>query len=99
MIKISIQKEVGQFAENKDIARTLRTKIIIPSLSKGKPVEIDFLGVEGVTQSFIHALIAEPIRKFRDEALEKLAYKHCTDNVKEIIKAVYEYLQESMDAE
>ena len=98
-IKISVRKEAGDFAENKDIAKTLRTKVIIPNLVKGDMVEISFLGVSGVTQSFIHALIAEPIRKFKDKALEKLAYKDCTDNVKEIIKTVYEYLQESMEDE
>ena len=70
-MRISIQKQAGQFAENKDIARKLRTEIIIPNLSRDNIVEIDFSGVDGVTQSFIHALIAEPIRKFKDKALEK----------------------------
>lgn len=96
-IKINIRKEAGDFAENKDVAKELRTEIIIPNLSKDNVVEIDFVKVSGVTQSFIHALIAEPIRKFGDKALEKLLYKNCTDNVKEIIKTVYEYLQESME--
>ena len=98
-IKINIQKEAGDFAENKDIAKKLRTEIIIPNLFKDNVVEIDFVGVSGVTQSFIHALIAEPIRKFKNKALEKLFYRNCMDNVKEIIKTVYEYLQESMENE
>jgi len=99
IIKINIKKEAGQFAENKDIARKLRTEVIIPNLSKGNTVEIDFFEVEGVTQSFIHGLIAEPIHKFRNDALDKLLYKNCIDNVKEIIRTVYEYLQESIDSE
>ena len=96
-IKINIQKEAGDFAENKDVAKKLRTQLIIPNLSNGNNVEIDFFGVGGVTQSFIHALIAQPIHKFKGKAMEKLLYKNCNDNVKEIIKTVYEYLQESME--
>ena len=96
-IVIKIKEKAGDFAENKDVAKKLRTEIIIPNLAEGKIVQIDFLGVSGVTQSFIHALVAEPIRKFNGVALEKLEYKNCVTNVKEIIKTVYEYLQESMN--
>src|SRR3989344_1668898 len=96
-IVIKIKEKAGDFAENKDVAKKLRTEIIIPNLAEGKIVQIDFLGVSGVTQSFIHALVAEPIRKFNGVALEKLEYKNCVKNVQEIIKTVYEYLQESMN--
>ena len=49
--------------------------------------------------SGIHALISEPIRRFRDVALEKMRYKNCSDVVKEVIKTVYEYMQESLDSD
>ena len=94
---IRIQCVVGDFAENKDVAKELRTSKIIPALSRGEVVTLDFFGVSGTTQSFIHALISEPMRQFGDEAIEKLQYKNCSDVVKEVIKTVYEYMQESLD--
>lgn len=85
--------------ENKDIAKELRTNEIMPALSNGKTVELDFHGVSGTTQSFIHALLSEPIRQFRDAALDNLEYSHCSGAVQEVVKTVYDYLQESLDDE
>lgn len=97
-IIIKIKDLVGDFAENKDVAKDLRITKIIPTLADGKVVVLDFSGVSGTTQSFIHALISEPIRQFRGMALEKIHYKNCSDVVKEVIKIVYEYMQESLDS-
>jgi hypothetical protein len=97
-IIIKIKDLAGDFAENKDVAKDLRNTKIMPALAEGKEVVLDFSGVSGTTQSFIHALISEPIRQFRDGALEKMHYKNCSDVVKEVIKTVYEYMQESLDS-
>lgn len=98
-INIKIKDFVGDFAENKDVAKDLRITKIMPTLKEGKDIVLDFSGVSGTTQSFIHALISEPIRQFRDVALEKMRYKNCSNVVKEVIKTVYEYMQESLDSE
>lgn len=98
-ILIKIKNLAGEFAENKDVAKELRVTKIIPALEKGEVVVLDFSGVSGATQSFIHALISEPIRQFHDVTLEKIEYKNCSDVVKEVIKTVYEYMQESLDSE
>ena len=76
----------------------LRAKQIINGSSDPIGVVLDFSGVSGTTQSFIHALISEPIRRFRDVALEKIHYKNCSDVVKEVIKTVSEYMQESFNS-
>lgn len=96
---IKIKNLVGGFAENKDVAKDLRITKIMPTLADGREVVLDFSGVSGTTQSFIHALISEPIRRFRDVALDKISYKNCSDVVKEVIKTVSEYMQESLDSE
>jgi hypothetical protein len=96
---IKVKDLVGDFAENKDVAKELRVSKIIPTLMNDKEVVLDFSGVSGTTQSFIHALISEPIRLFRDVALEKIYYKNCSNVVKEVIKTVSEYMQESLDSE
>ena len=96
---IKIKNLVVDFAENKDVAKDLRITKIMPTSADGRDIVLDFSGVSGTTQSFIHALISEPIRRFRDVALEKIHYKNCSDVVKEVIKTVSEYMQESLDSE
>lgn len=93
---ISMSELAGTFAENKEVAKKLRIDIILPSLLLNKDVIFDFSGVTGATQSFIHALISEPIRKFRDTAYENLYYDNANDNIREIISIVYRYMQESL---
>lgn len=94
---IKIQKIAGDFAENKDMAKKLRIEEIMPALSKGEEVILDFNGVDGATQSFIHALISDPIRELKDVAFNNLAYKNANDNIREIISIVYRYMQESLE--
>lgn len=92
-----MQKIVGNFAENKDIAKKLRVERIMPLLLKGEEVILDFDAVSGATQSFIHALISDPIRELKDVAFENLAYQNTNEGIREIISIVYRYMQESLD--
>ena len=94
---IKMQKIIGDFAENKDIAKKLRIEQIMPALSKGNDVVLDFNGISGATQSFIHALISDPIRELRDVAFDHLVYKNANDSIREIVAIVYRYMQESLD--
>ena len=57
MTIIEIKKYAGIFAENKDIAGKLRDETILPTLRSNQEVTLDFNGVEGATQSFVHAMI------------------------------------------
>lgn len=84
----------GSFAENKDKAREIRLKEIIPALKKNEDVVLDFLGVEGATQSFIHALISDLIRTYGAEVLDKISFKDCNETIKKIIGIVVDYMQE-----
>jgi hypothetical protein len=95
MIEINILNEAGAFAENKDIARDLRESIILPNLKEDKDIIINFNGVEGATQSFIHALISEAIRIYGPESLEKISFKNCNETTKKIISIVTDYMQQA----
>ncbi len=94
---IKMRKITGDFAENKDIAKKLRIEKIMPALSKGDEVIIDFDGISGATQSFIHALISDPIRELRNVTFDHLVYKNANDDIREIISIVYRYMQESLE--
>jgi hypothetical protein len=85
---------VGSFAENKDLARDIRVGKIIPTLTSGKDIILNFYGVDAATQSFIHALISDLIRNYGIDVLDRVSFQSCNDTVKEIIRIVVEYMQE-----
>ena len=95
MKTIHIKDLAGTFAENKDIARDLRVNKIIPAIKKNEKIILDFNGVTGATQSFIHALISDAFRQFNDTALDYMEFKNRSPVVKEIISIVADYMQES----
>jgi hypothetical protein len=84
----------GKFAENKDVARELRLNNILPALNDGKEVILDFQGVDSATQSFIHALISDVIRKKGIDFLDHIFFKNCNAVVQKIIKIVVDYMQD-----
>ena len=96
MIHIKLFEEVGPFAENKDIAKKIRLKKLIPALNKKQKIILDFVNVDGATQSFVHALISDLMRKYGSEALDQIEFKSCNDTVKAIITIVVDYMQESL---
>jgi len=93
---IKLGKLAGEFGENKDIAKQVRIRELMPNLSKGNEIVIDFSGMTGATQSFIHALISDPIRQFNDRAFDAISYKNTNSDIREIISIVYRYMQESI---
>jgi len=94
MKPIVLFDRVGAFAENKDIARDIRTREILPALEKNEEVVLDFEGVGAATQSFIHALISDVLRKRGNDALDHIVFKSCNDTIKQIINIVVDYMQE-----
>lgn len=88
---------VGTFAENKEVAKSIRISSIIPCLKKNEEIILDFDGITSATQSFIHALLSQPIRDFRDIAYDNICYDNTSDAVREAISIVYRYMQESLD--
>ena len=97
MKNISIFERAGSFAENKDIAREIRVREIIPAMDQNEEVVLDFSKVDAATQSFIHALISDILRKYGVESLDRMAFKSCSETVQKIISIVVEYMQEGME--
>lgn len=93
MTTIKLKPIVGSFAENKDKAKNIRVKKINPELKKGNEVELDFDGIASVTQSFIHALISQLIRRYGSDILERIRFRNCNATVRKIIEIVTDYMQ------
>jgi hypothetical protein len=83
----------GSYAENKDHARDIRVKQLIPTLTLRTPPQVilDFMGVDSSTQSFIHALISDIFQKYGEKALDIIEFKNCNKVIKSIITTVINY--------
>ena len=94
MIHIKLFKQIGSFAENKDLARDIRRREIIPALNNDQEVILDFENIDSATQSFIHALISDLIRNYGNEVLDKISFKSCNETIQKIINIVIDYMQQ-----
>lgn len=95
MTKIGIYEVAGDFAENKDLAKKLRVERIMPTLKAGEPLLIDFSKVSLSTQSFIHALISDAMRKHGMDVLDQISFKGCNPAIKALISTVCDYMQDT----
>lgn len=95
MKTIYLKELVGDFAENKDIARDIRINTLTPIISRGEKVTVDFSNVSGATQSFIHALISELFRVYGNGILSLISFKNCNSTIQKVITIVTEYMQEA----
>lgn len=96
-IAIKLFDYAGNFAENKDTARTIRESFARPAIKENKTVIFDYSGVETTTQSFTHALISELIREFGHGVLDRIFFKNCNGTVKRIVGIVVEYMQQKIE--
>jgi hypothetical protein len=99
MTIVKVFAAAGDFAENKDVARQLRTEQLMPALDSGQKVVVDFEGVSLSTQSFIHALISDALRKHGARVLDNIQFRKCNPAVQALIATVCDYMQDSTHAE
>ncbi|MFL6304954.1 MAG: STAS-like domain-containing protein [Candidatus Sulfotelmatobacter sp.] len=90
-VEVRVNAGVNGFAEDKDSAKELRKDIIMPSLLSNKTVILNFSGVTSSTQSFVHALIAEPLQKMGEHVLSRLEFRCCAPQVKNLVELVVDY--------
>lgn len=89
--RLKIPCPAGGFAEDKDEAKRLRTSEVLPTLERGDAVVLDFAEVRYATQSYIHALIGEALKKHGEDALTLLEFKSCSAAVRSVIELVVDY--------
>ena len=88
---IAIKPSAGEFAEDKDRARELRLSSILPQLESGGKVVLDFDEAKYVTQSFVHALVGESLKRFGAGVLERIEFKNCSPQVRSVVALVVDY--------
>lgn len=94
---IELASKTGDFAEDKDLAATIRENQIRPALREGQKVIIDFTGISLTTQSFVHALISDLLRSNGESLLGQVEFKQCSAGVRGIIETVVQYSLETIE--
>lgn len=90
-ITVKIDTGTRGFAEDKDVAKYLRRQIIMPALEEDKKVILDFSAVTSSTQSFVHALVGEPLQKMGEDVLAKIEFRSCAPQIKSLVRLVVDY--------
>jgi len=80
---------VADFLENVEQAAQVRDSKLVPCISEGRWVVLDFAEVRFATQSFVHALIYEPLRM--RGGLLRLSFLHCKRATEEAVRTVAAY--------
>lgn len=88
---IKIKDLAGEFAENKELAKQLRETILFPAVDRGELIVLDFGGVSGVTQSFVHALTSAVLQQYGEKILDQFEFKNCQAGVRSVVLTVVEY--------
>lgn len=88
---IKIEVDTSGLAEDKDYARRLRLETILPALKRGEHIVLDFSGVSFATQSFVHALLGEALKRYEEDTLNMLEFRKCSKQVRDIIEIVVDY--------
>jgi hypothetical protein len=88
---IRIPAEASRFQEDKDLAKTIRLEQLLPRLREGRGVILDFADVEYATQSFIHALIGEALKQYGEAVLDRIEFRHCSSQLRNVIELVVNY--------
>jgi hypothetical protein len=81
----------SRFQEDKELARDIRQRDILPALARGDSVVLDFEDVEYATQSFIHALIGEVLKRYGIDVLDRVEFRKCSKQLQNIISLVVNY--------
>jgi STAS-like domain of unknown function (DUF4325) len=90
-IEIQLRSVAGSLAENKDEAKQIRIDVILPALARGEEVVLDFGEVQYATQSYVHALIGEALKRYQEAVLRLIEFRNCSPALRSVIELVVDY--------
>jgi hypothetical protein len=89
--RIELHPGVAGFAEDKDLAKSIRLTQLLPALARGNRVVLDFHRVKYATQSFVHALLGEPLSRYGEALLDQVEFKNCSQQLQSVVELVVDY--------
>jgi hypothetical protein len=90
-IKIKIPGGSARFQEDKELAREIRHTRLLPALAENRSIRLDFSDVDYATQSFVHALIGEVLKRYGESILDRLEFHKCSQQLQNVISLVVNY--------
>lgn len=84
---------VGEFAEDKALAREICQEEILPKLQAGKRVTVDFRGIEAMGQGFFYQLVALAAEQYGEVAYREIVFRNVKREIGETMVGVYKGLQ------
>lgn len=87
---VSIFNYFGSYAENKDMAKTIRDEKIIPEIKNNKKIILDFDNVKQAPHSFLNALLATSISELGMQSYKRIKYINETREIKGTLEYIFD---------
>jgi STAS-like domain of unknown function (DUF4325) len=87
---INIKNYFGSYAEDKEHAKKIRDKYILPAINEDKMLTLDFEGVILATHSLLNAMLATPISRLGLSAYKKIKVINAVPEIREMIDFIFD---------
>ncbi len=86
---IQVKNYFGNSAEDKDLAKKIRDKYILPALSENKSLIIDFEDIVFAPHSLLNAMLATPIKNLGLSAYLKIRIINAAPEIRETLDFIF----------
>jgi hypothetical protein len=87
---ISVRNYFGKYAEDKDLAKKIRDKYILPALAENKTLTIDFEEIISAPHSLLNAMLATPIERLGLAAYKKIKIINASPDIRETLDFIFD---------
>ncbi|MBX7173177.1 MAG: DUF4325 domain-containing protein [Pyrinomonadaceae bacterium] len=87
---ISIRNYFGKYAEDKDLAKKVRDKYILPALAENKTLTLDFEEIVSAPHSLLNAMLATPIERLGLAAYKKIKIINAAPDIRETLDFIFD---------
>lgn len=87
---ISVRNYFGKYAEDKDLAKKIRDKYILPALEENKTLTLDFEEIISAPHSLLNAMLATPIERLGLAAYKKIKIINAAPEIRETLDFIFD---------
>jgi STAS-like domain of unknown function (DUF4325) len=89
-LQISVMNYFGKYAEDKDLAKKIRDKYLLPALAENKSLTIDFEDIVSAPHSLLNAMLATPIERLGLSAYKKIKIINAAPEIRETLDFIFD---------
>ncbi len=87
---ISVRNYFGRYAEDKDLAKNIRDKYLLPALAENQTITIDFEEIVSAPHSLLNAMLATPIERLGLSAYKKIKIINAAPEIRETLDFIFD---------